>query len=54
MAEGNTLISGVEHIERGYDNVIHQFLGLGAKLIIRDAMKEPQLHKEFIEKFIAQ
>jgi UDP-N-acetylglucosamine 1-carboxyvinyltransferase len=34
MAEGVTMISGVEHIERGYDNVMNQFRGLGAKLLV--------------------
>ena len=40
MAEGITMISGVEHIERGYDNVMNQFRGLGAKLLIHDIEDE--------------
>jgi UDP-N-acetylglucosamine 1-carboxyvinyltransferase len=31
-AEGTTVIAGVEHIERGYDNVIGSFKQLGAEL----------------------
>jgi UDP-N-acetylglucosamine 1-carboxyvinyltransferase len=40
MAEGRTMISGVEHIERGYDNVMNQFRGLGAKLLVHDMEEE--------------
>ena len=35
-AEGKTIITGVEHIERGYDNVIEQFRGLGANLTLHE------------------
>jgi UDP-N-acetylglucosamine 1-carboxyvinyltransferase len=40
MAEGVTMISGVDHIERGYDNVMNQFRGLGAKLLVHDIEEE--------------
>jgi UDP-N-acetylglucosamine 1-carboxyvinyltransferase len=40
MAEGVTMISGVEHIERGYDNVMNQFRALGAKLLVHDIQEE--------------
>jgi UDP-N-acetylglucosamine 1-carboxyvinyltransferase len=29
-AEGRTVISGVEHIDRGYDNIVGRLVGLGA------------------------
>lgn len=35
-AEGITRITGVEHIERGYDNIIEAFSGLGAHIKICD------------------
>ncbi len=44
------MISGVEHIERGYDNVMNQFRGLGAKLIIHD-IEDESLE---IENFVGQ
>lgn len=34
-AEGHTYITGVEHIERGYEDVIGSFRSIGAKLAIR-------------------
>ncbi|CAK4814114.1 unnamed protein product [Aphanomyces euteiches] len=43
MAEGITMISGVEHIERGYDNVMNQFRGLGAKLLVHDIEDDVEL-----------
>jgi len=53
MAEGRTFITGVEHIERGYDNVINQFLGLGAKICLSDTILEPDLQSDLAEKIIA-
>jgi UDP-N-acetylglucosamine 1-carboxyvinyltransferase len=35
-AEGSTCITGVEHIERGYEDVIGSFRSIGAKLSIRE------------------
>jgi UDP-N-acetylglucosamine 1-carboxyvinyltransferase len=35
-AEGNTCITGIEHIERGYEDVIGNFRSIGAKLSIRE------------------
>lgn len=35
-AEGNTCITGIEHIERGYEDVIGSFRSIGAKLSIRE------------------
>lgn len=35
-AEGRTCITGIEHIERGYEDVIGSFRSIGAKLSIRD------------------
>lgn len=35
-AEGNTFITGVEHIERGYEDVIGSFRTIGAKVAIRE------------------
>jgi UDP-N-acetylglucosamine 1-carboxyvinyltransferase len=36
MAEGSTSITGVEHIERGYEDVIGSFRSIGAKLSMRE------------------
>ncbi|RIX50275.1 UDP-N-acetylglucosamine 1-carboxyvinyltransferase [Paenibacillus nanensis] len=35
-AEGSTYITGVEHIERGYEDVIGSFQAIGAKLSMRE------------------
>lgn len=35
-AEGNTYITGVEHIERGYEDVIGSFRSIGAKVSMRE------------------
>ncbi|CAH1200160.1 UDP-N-acetylglucosamine 1-carboxyvinyltransferase 2 [Paenibacillus allorhizoplanae] len=35
-AEGSTCITGVEHIERGYEDVIGSFRSIGAKLSMRE------------------
>lgn len=35
-AEGSTCITGVEHIERGYEDVVGSFRALGAKLSMRE------------------
>lgn len=35
-AEGSTYITGVEHIERGYEDIISSFQSIGAKLTMRE------------------
>jgi UDP-N-acetylglucosamine 1-carboxyvinyltransferase len=35
MAEGTTRITGVEHIERGYEDIIRDFNRLGAEIVLR-------------------
>ncbi|WP_010273557.1 UDP-N-acetylglucosamine 1-carboxyvinyltransferase [Paenibacillus senegalensis] len=35
-AEGKTIITGIDHIERGYEDVIGQFKSLGAKLSLHE------------------
>ena len=35
-AEGTTYITGVEHIERGYENIVRDFAALGADIILYD------------------
>ncbi|MFD0672610.1 UDP-N-acetylglucosamine 1-carboxyvinyltransferase [Cohnella sp. GCM10027633] len=42
-AEGRTCITGVEHIERGYEDVVGSFQAIGAKLSMRelDAQESP-------------
>lgn len=44
-AEGYTEISGVEHIDRGYENIISKLISLGAEVTRREAPSEtaPQL-----------
>ena len=32
MAHGDSLLTGVHHLERGYDNVFHKFRQLGANI----------------------
>lgn len=39
-AEGVTCITGIEHIERGYDDVIGSFRELGARLALRPLLEE--------------
>lgn len=36
MAEGSTCITGVDHIERGYEDVIGSFRSIGAKVSMRE------------------
>lgn len=36
-AEGTTYITGVEHIERGYENIVKDFASLGADIILYDS-----------------
>lgn len=36
-AEGRTSIAGVQHIERGYENVVEAFTSLGAKITLHDS-----------------
>jgi UDP-N-acetylglucosamine 1-carboxyvinyltransferase len=45
-AEGKTLISGVEHIERGYEDAIGMFRSLGAKISLLD---EPGIVQDMFE-----
>jgi UDP-N-acetylglucosamine 1-carboxyvinyltransferase len=54
MAEGTTMISGVEHIERGYDNVMCQFRSLGAQIIVHDADHDLQQFTEFTNQVAAR
>lgn len=35
MAEGSTVITGVEHVERGYEDIVGSFSSLGAKLALK-------------------
>ncbi|MFD1953028.1 UDP-N-acetylglucosamine 1-carboxyvinyltransferase [Paenibacillus thailandensis] len=48
-AEGTTFVTGVEHIERGYEDVIGSFRAIGAKLYLRelDAQELPgRMHRQ--------
>lgn len=53
MAEGTTRITGVEHIERGYEDIVKDFRSLGAEISlccgdsmnINDSEAIPMLHK---------
>lgn len=36
-AEGSTYITGVEHIERGYENIVRDFANLGADIMLYDS-----------------
>jgi UDP-N-acetylglucosamine 1-carboxyvinyltransferase len=36
-AEGTTYITGIEHIERGYENIVKDFTSLGADIILYDS-----------------
>lgn len=47
MAEGVTKIAGVEHIERGYDNVIQAFQTLGAKIAIKQDLDRENAQEGF-------
>ncbi|MFD0675354.1 MULTISPECIES: UDP-N-acetylglucosamine 1-carboxyvinyltransferase [unclassified Paenibacillus] len=40
VAEGVTRITGIEHIERGYENAIHLFRSLGANVSLRSQNEE--------------
>lgn len=40
MAEGETLIEGVEHIERGYENLVAKLVAVGAEMSMRYAPAE--------------
>jgi UDP-N-acetylglucosamine 1-carboxyvinyltransferase len=42
MAEGTTRITGVEHIERGYEDIVRDFRTLGAdiSMLTGDGLKE--------------
>jgi UDP-N-acetylglucosamine 1-carboxyvinyltransferase len=37
MAEGTTIITGIHHWKRGYDNLEHKLAQLGAKIALHDA-----------------
>ena len=37
MAEGTTIITGIHHWKRGYDNLEHRLAQLGAKIVLHDA-----------------
>jgi UDP-N-acetylglucosamine 1-carboxyvinyltransferase len=37
MSEGTTCITGVEHIERGYENIVRDFRTLGAGIMLYDS-----------------
>ncbi len=43
-AEGSTRIAGVEHIERGYENVVESFRSIGAKVAVRELATPIQVH----------
>ncbi len=42
VAEGATFITGVEHLERGYDNIIGNLRSLGAAIRLIESDMEPQ------------
>ncbi len=46
-ADGVTRITGVEHLERGYDDVIGSFAALGARLTLCEAEDE-RVHAVFV------
>jgi len=46
-AEGQTAITGVQHIERGYENVVEAFQSLGARITLQDS----NLSHNDVEKF---
>jgi UDP-N-acetylglucosamine 1-carboxyvinyltransferase len=37
VAEGTTYITGIEHIERGYENLVRDFASLGADMLLYDS-----------------
>jgi UDP-N-acetylglucosamine 1-carboxyvinyltransferase len=48
MADGTTRITGVEHIERGYEDIVRDFRQLGADITLRtgeSAIGAPDLLK---------
>lgn len=49
MAEGKTTIAGVEHIERGYEDVIGMFRGLGANVAMRYASSAGDSSAELLQ-----
>jgi UDP-N-acetylglucosamine 1-carboxyvinyltransferase len=36
-AEGTTYVTGIEHIERGYENIVRDFASIGADIILYDS-----------------
>ncbi|MBS4172681.1 UDP-N-acetylglucosamine 1-carboxyvinyltransferase [Bacillus sp. FJAT-49736] len=50
-AEGETMITGVEHIERGYENVVEAFHALGAKLTLRESDTFDDTDLDALQKF---
>lgn len=51
-AEGNTYISGIEHIERGYEDAIGMFRSLGARLTLQDEPGVMPHDSQFAEAFM--
>ncbi|MBB6730412.1 UDP-N-acetylglucosamine 1-carboxyvinyltransferase [Cohnella zeiphila] len=45
-AEGSTTISGVHHLERGYENVVESFRSLGANVSWMESGREEFVHEE--------
>jgi len=37
IAEGTTYITGVDYIERGYENIVRDFASLGVNIILYDS-----------------
>ncbi|MCI3921011.1 UDP-N-acetylglucosamine 1-carboxyvinyltransferase [Paenibacillus sp. TRM 82003] len=48
-AEGSTCITGVEHIERGYEDVVGSFRSLGAKLSLRELDAQEAVGGAYLE-----
>lgn len=48
-AEGVTRITGVEHIERGYENIIDMFSGIGVDIKICEGSSIDEIESEFEE-----
>lgn len=47
VADGRTIISGIQHIERGYENVVETFKSLGANINFQDSKDKD--NKTFLE-----
>ncbi|MCJ7840265.1 hypothetical protein MUB24_04920 [Lederbergia sp. NSJ-179] len=47
VAEGQTKITDIEHIERGYENVVETFQSLGARIDLKDTnLEEDEIFRE--------